>query len=163
VRVADAARLQLREVNGVVVSGGVAYWFVASDGLIYSCSTSGCSGTPTLLADYMAPTNGIGGMTTDGVNVYWTNTGRGVIAKCAVGGCSDTATSIVTGQHPYKIATDGVNVYWTDQSANTVNKCSVGGCGSATTTANQSGVNDIAVDATNVYWTTGGQVMQMPK
>jgi hypothetical protein len=149
---------------GVATFGGNVYWTDPATASVYTCPTSGCAGSPTVLA-----TNQKGAMSiaVDGAAVYWTDyVGGGVsidnrVMRCALAGCANAPTTLASSQDgPFDIAVDATNVYWTNMSGAAVMSCAVTGCSAPTVLAHLQGNPfpfGIATDGANVYWTNMGE------
>ena len=97
----------------LAVHGATLYG--TSDDKIVACTSSGCSGTPTVLASGQVNVSAI---TADASGVYWTVRGSGTAADgsvrmCSLPGCASGVRSLATGQAtPVGVVVDGDFVYW---------------------------------------------------
>ena len=76
-------------------------------GTVMMCATSGCNGSPTMLASSQAGANGIA---VDTDYVYWVNYSR--VMRCSVGDCGTPPTTLALTGSAQRIAVDATSLYW---------------------------------------------------
>jgi hypothetical protein len=154
------------DAPGGVATDGVDVYVTASTSVV-KCATTGCGGSPTVLAP--GESNGPSSAALDKTNVYWTLWNGGV-STCAKSGCSAAPRSLVKsplGRGYGAIALDDANVYWVVEEGGAVMSCPKMGCDTPTILA--SGLDHprgIAVDAVSVFFTVAyppGHVMRVAK
>jgi len=153
--------------HAIAVDSTNVYW-TDYDGMgtISKCATSGCAGSPVILAVAQQFPNSLA---LDDANVYWAND-DGTVMACAINGCAQTPTEIgavTTTQFYYagSLTLEASQLYWATLDA--VVTCPVSGClGQPTPIITGQKPTVIAVDQTTLYWTdvgdggpSGGKIM----
>ena len=170
-----ASGLSLLPIQGLIPSslalvGTELYWVgqeMTQGGVIYSCGTSGCNCSPSLIASGL---NDPVGLAVAGGRAFWTEYDDGLVESCASMGCDGGPSLLASMQlGPEGMVADAVSLYWTGYTGRLL-RCALPDCagGSSEIWHAQTGTLEaqtmgVAVDATNLYWTNNvQQVLTMP-
>jgi hypothetical protein len=150
--------------RGVAVDGTNVYWtgasYGAANGGIFTCPITGCSGTPTRLANASIPF----GVQVDSTYVYWTDNDDDTVMKIAKTSTNpaaslavyDGGTDVIV--EPGACVIDSTSIYVGDGNGGVYKMPLAGGEPVTFNSAQQGGLFGLTLDTTRLYYGQPGAI-----